>query len=196
MLVYISAWAEMRQFIGMGDSWAMRFVTMGNNVFQLKEMLDTFAKKNGHYPDALAELPGIGGPDASIFFDAWNHRFDYRKTDHGYRLVSLGRDGAPGGVGLDADIDFTDFDPNTQGFPCATPTLSQFLFDAVGSAALFKVAFFASICAGLAAYLASGPREGQAVAWQNLAKTFVVSAVGAVLVSLFLLTIYLMGEHH
>jgi Type II secretion system (T2SS), protein G len=62
--------------------------------------LDAYKAANGHYPAALADLPG-GAPQ-----DAWGRSLVYKLPGLGadYDLMCLGADGAPGGEGLDADI--------------------------------------------------------------------------------------------
>jgi hypothetical protein len=62
--------------------------------------VDAYRAANGHYPAALADLPG-GAPQ-----DAWGRPLDYKLPGLGaeYDLLSLGADGAAGGDGLNADI--------------------------------------------------------------------------------------------
>ncbi|HEY4259767.1 MAG TPA: type II secretion system protein GspG [Schlesneria sp.] len=58
------------------------------------------------------------------FIDAWGHELRYElKSDDSFTIYSLGRDGKPGGVGLDADL-FTD---RREG-QLKWPTFMQFYF--------------------------------------------------------------------
>jgi general secretion pathway protein G len=84
-----------------------------------EKSLDTFRLDVGRYPTtaeglaALLSAPGTGAPQwngpylkKSVPLDPWGHAYIYRapgaKGD--YEIVSLGRDGQPGGSGEDADI--------------------------------------------------------------------------------------------
>ena len=69
----------------------------------LERELTAFYETNGRFPAALAELPVVKG-DPSHATDGWGHAMTYRHESDGNVVVqSLGRDGAPGGVGDDAD---------------------------------------------------------------------------------------------
>ena len=91
----------------------------------IHEALSDFARKHGHYPNSLSEVPGL--KDCN-FVDPWGNSFYYEKTPQGFRLLSLGRDGEPGGVGLDADID-----SDRENRIPYEPTLSQFLFESAAA---------------------------------------------------------------
>jgi hypothetical protein len=190
ILVYVSAWAEIRQQVAMGDISPARFWMMRNDFVQIRQALADYAGKHGHFPDSLKEIPDL---EQSLFQDAWRHPYQYTKTEGGYSLISLGRDGRPGGVGLDADI-VSDQDHDAQ--LDIEPTLAQFLFEAKGRRTLFTTALLASCCAGLACYIASGSRAGRPASVIAVLPSVAVTTVGAVFVSLFLVTIYLIGDHH
>lgn len=187
ILVYVSAWAEMRQQVAMGDISPQGIWIMRNDFFQIRQALGDYRQKHGRYPDSLAQVPELKEMRS---VDAWGHPYQYTKTENGYSLISLGRDGKPGGVGLDADID------SEQEHILVEPTLSQFLFEAAGGQTLLNVALLASLFAGLACYIASGPRGGHPASVVALLSSVAVTTVGAILVSLFLVTIYLAGNHH
>lgn len=58
--------------------------------------------------------------------DAWGHPLQYTVDGDTYTITSFGRDGAPGGVGLDADLTH-----DTPYPPLATPTFTQKLLHPV-----------------------------------------------------------------
>jgi hypothetical protein len=63
-----------------------------------------YARSHDQLPADLADLPQRQGYDDSIT-DAWGRKFIYNVDRSGtVTLKSLGRDGAPGGSGEDADI--------------------------------------------------------------------------------------------
>ena len=155
---------------------------------QLQSALSDYANKHGHYPDSLEHVPEL---EDFVPLDPWHRPYQYSKTENGFSLLSLGRDGKPGGVGLDAD-----FYLDEKGGPLIEPTLSQFLFEAAVGGTLFTVAFLASCFAGLTCYIASGSQRGRPVAIGSLLLSIVIAAVGAIVVSLVLVSIYLFGFPH
>ena len=62
--------------------------------------------------------------DLPTTVDKWGHPLVYERSGNDFVVRSLGRDGTPGGVGLDYDISTTQPAP-----PAAYPTLGQFVFD-------------------------------------------------------------------
>ena len=84
----------------------------------LAKALDLYRLDTGHYPNAEQALnalvqrpnnePRWGGPylQKGIPLDPWGRAYQYRSPgEHGdYDLMSLGKDGQPGGDGDDADI--------------------------------------------------------------------------------------------
>ena len=84
----------------------------------LEKALDTYRLDVGHYPsteqglDALQAAPGNDakwqGPylKKAVPADPWGKPYQYKAPgEHGeYDLLSLGKDGKPGGTGEDADI--------------------------------------------------------------------------------------------
>ena len=187
ILVYVSAWAELRQQVATGDIAPPGIMMMRSDFVEIRQALSEFAREHRQYPDSLEQVPELKDRQ---FRDFWGHPYQYNRTATGYSLLSLGRDGKPGGIGLDADID------SEQERIRFEPTLPQFLFEAVGSRTLLNVAILASCFAGLACYIASGSREGRPVTAVALLSAMAVTTVGAILVSLFLVSFYLIGNHH
>ena len=56
--------------------------------------------------------------------DGWDRPFLYSTDGEGFLVKSYGRDGKPGGIGLDCDLSTTAPRPEV-----SHPTLAQFLFD-------------------------------------------------------------------
>jgi general secretion pathway protein G len=82
--------------------------------------LKMYRLDNGNYPTAeqglkaLTEKPSTapvpqswtnGGYISAPALDAWGHPLSYDVTPEGFTLKSLGKDGKPGGEGMDADIE-------------------------------------------------------------------------------------------
>lgn len=109
------------------------------------EELNQYHQTHGKYPDSLAELPNLRNrllhSPSGEALDVWGHPFLYRRMAEGFELVSPGRDGQRGGVGLDADLVWGDPPTYTQ----TRLPWSQFLFDASANENVFPAAVVASL---------------------------------------------------
>lgn len=100
-----------------------RVTTTKANLATLSTALTTYRFDNGQYPSteqglkALVEKPATppvpgawaeGGYIQQDPVDAWGNPYVYSSSATRFELKSLGRDGKPGGEGLDADIDSRD----------------------------------------------------------------------------------------
>ncbi|MCK6447599.1 MAG: type II secretion system protein GspG [Planctomycetes bacterium] len=77
---------------------------------RLDAAVKAFQTSTGRLPASIDELRGpdaarwFGGePFDALYVDAWGETFRFERVEGGHRLGTLGRDGAPGGVGLDED---------------------------------------------------------------------------------------------
>lgn len=100
-----------------------RVTTTKTNLVTLSSALTTYRLDNGQYPTttqglkALVEKPATpplptswpdGGYVRTDPVDAWGNPYVYESTGSSFTLKSLGRDGKPGGEGIDADLDSRD----------------------------------------------------------------------------------------
>jgi hypothetical protein len=108
VMVYLSAWNTLgsnrenrpRQF----ESYAI--------VNETIHAVDIFKGKHGKLPADLrspellkiATIRGRVPVSTAGFVDAWGHPLEYEMGGDKFTVSSLGRDGTPGGAGLDADI--------------------------------------------------------------------------------------------
>ncbi len=119
------------QFSHLADFRSLEF-----HFSSIESSLKDYQKTHGSYPPSLSdpsfEFPG--GNDSYALKDSWNRPILYTAEDNGFRLSSFGRDGVPGGIGLDADWSYHSSDavPNRSPFrntPDIQLPLRQFLFD-------------------------------------------------------------------
>lgn len=97
-----------------------RVTTTKTNLASLSSALKMYRLDNGQYPTtqqglkALVEKPVTppvpaawpdGGYVSEDPVDAWGNPYVYSSTGASFELKSLGKDGQPGGEGLDADLD-------------------------------------------------------------------------------------------
>lgn len=88
----------------------------------LAATVEEFKEKEGHYPATLSEMQVPLREDAAGRpVDYWQHPLQYSATADGFTLFSLGRDGEPGGEGVDADIH--------HDRPLEPPSLRRFTFE-------------------------------------------------------------------
>lgn len=97
-----------------------RVTTTKANISSIGVALKTYRLDNGEYPTseqglkALAEKPTIppvpanwpqGGYLSEPPLDAWGKPYDYKSDGSVYTIRSLGKDGKPGGEGVNADLE-------------------------------------------------------------------------------------------
>jgi hypothetical protein len=189
IVTYLSAWVAYRPFVALGRD---RPLQMLGDDYQLHSAIEQYSKEHGRYPDSLKDAVPTNSALADRS-DPWERPYQYAKTDKGYRLFSLGRDGKPGGVGLDADFDL----PNPPR-PYDVPVpFTQFLFEGGGSGTLFIIALAASMCAGWACFLLAGsPRPDFKAHWPGVLLSVLATTIVAFIVVGFLMAIYLVGNSH
>jgi len=146
VITYSACWVQIGQLRVMDrHSYAMTQYALAN----VGEGLEEYAQDRGEYPDSLDDLVRAGNgrwplDSSGRLSDGWGQPFDYGTTMEGFELTSLGRDGLRGGVGLDADISWSE----AQTVGAIRVPLRQFLFDTPGSVSVFWMAVLASVAAG------------------------------------------------
>ena len=186
-LIYTIAWTILRSAVVCGDYGdAGRLTMMKNDFLRIRIALSDFNRQHDRYPQSLDDLPDF--KDWRLR-DRWKHPYHYSRTETGFRLLSLGRDGKPGGLGLDADID-----SEVENTIRIDPTFSQFLWEGVGSATLLWVALIASLCALLACYRTAGPRGWPIFMREKRVLSVVATAVTAVLAAVIFLAIWFLTD--
>ncbi len=96
---------------------------------QIDGAIQRHIEETGKPPSTLGELQEVRdggfrvGQDGAVL-DHWDQPHRYSVDGAKYLVVSYGRDGKPGGLGLDCDL--TNENPTP---PESLPTFSQFLFD-------------------------------------------------------------------
>lgn len=112
-----------------------------------RSILDEYRKEHGRDP---TEEEWRGKVTGYSLVDGWGRPYRYEAADGDSegrrRVTSLGRDGRPGGVGLDADLSTSDLIPERSRI-----TLWQFLFE-LDSRELWAAALVSGALAGLLTY--------------------------------------------
>jgi hypothetical protein len=166
-----------------------------NAFFELRAMqsaLEDYKKREGRYPDKLANLKSLGSDGIDVdgsgeVRDGWDNPYQYHAEESTYALFSFGRDGKPGGEGLDQDFDIRDIRASKEGralFPAVgVPTLWQFTFECPTGGVKFACAI-----AGIFAFIAcvsnlTKPRQNFALSLIGLGLTLAACLFTAVIMS-------------
>jgi hypothetical protein len=101
---FICAWYNFRSFANLRSR---AFGTQSNLEFLAKEIA-SYRQQTGHLPASLGDLEAVKKMTVLIDngrpLDRWHRPLHYEVKGESYELYSLGRDGKPGGVGVDADL--------------------------------------------------------------------------------------------
>jgi general secretion pathway protein G len=96
----LASWIHMRE-PGVGSLHQRQTRIM---VASLTGQLHEYHAEHGEWPESICELHEDWCHEGHELGDAWERPFVYSVHDDGVELYSLGRDGRPGGIGLDADL--------------------------------------------------------------------------------------------
>jgi hypothetical protein len=123
------------------------------------------------------------------FTDSWKHPFIFSKEGTNCLIISYGRDGRPGGQGLDYDL--TSHNPHAEE---ASPTFSQFF----GCEEMRGMIDWSFICGGLAAILSFATvripnLDGRGVI--RLGFRLLATLIGAIFVTLTITAVHFPSGH-
>jgi hypothetical protein len=135
----------------MRQSHAQDFMHVNWSMWSITQSLEDFRKSHNHYPESLADVRDEDMWQDDLE-DAWGRPFLYSTEDDNYRLETLGRDGVPGGTGIDTDW-FCDSNTHLEyGHPDNRPfiplPLWQFLFETPSSSVILILAVPMCLIAG------------------------------------------------
>lgn len=140
------AWQQANHSIAWVGQWATR-----NELENMGKAITAFQQKFNSNPTNFEQLQGMTNevPEMDIWFsegftDGWRHPFIFTNEGMNCLIISFGRDGKPGGNGIDYDLTSSDLHPKE-----SSPTLAQF-FDNKECEGMIHWSF---ICGGLAALL-------------------------------------------
>jgi hypothetical protein len=150
----------------------------------VENAIRAYRREYGVFPASLKDLlttkhyrgPARSDPNGDIL-DGWGRPFAYSHSDDHFEVISLGRDGKPGGVGLDHDLS-SDRNSIKQSFP----TLRQFLFE-LPTQRFLGVCALAGLLAGVLTFQTVRSPKFSVLVLFKIALTFVGAAVVAMFIS-------------
>jgi general secretion pathway protein G len=114
-------------------------MTIWTQMWSLANSLNKYKEEHGAYPltleDMTSEWKGLDEKPLEKMWidykiqDGWKNPMTYASDGKTWELLSYGADGKPGGIGLDADICYTETDTTKSSrsylYKDATPTIEQ-----------------------------------------------------------------------
>lgn len=155
----------------------------------LQKDIESHQKVTGSLPQRLTDLECVKNEkvpldDAGHPRDAWGKPIQYRIEGDSYSLFSFGRDGQPGGGGLNADLH--------PGKRAPLPTLWQFKTGETGG--ILLTCFLAGVFAFIVCLVTSSGGQGKKSLPAIVLKT-AVTAVFAILVAVVISILHLPSGH-
>ena len=125
VIVLLTAW---QQIGGMPDVRSEQLETR-HVLEQISYQMKEYRRRHGTLPQSLSEAVSVysSHPEPDPPVDGWGRPLIYSVDGEDYTVTSLGRDGKPGGAGLDYDMSISDAGA---GLRTDRLTLRQFLWDA------------------------------------------------------------------
>jgi hypothetical protein len=172
------------------EQWHTRY-----DLRHLNECLTQYQQQFHRSPSSLAQLLAMtsGTPPAEDYpwlRDGWKRPFLFSTDGTNCLITSLGRDGKPGGRGLDWDL------TNRHGWPNeAFPTFHQFFFEMPKVRGMIASCF---VCGGLAFLLCFRTAKMPELTWPGLTLLgfrLLLTIIGAVVVAIVITALHVPSGH-
>jgi len=191
-----------------GSAVRYRQASTLRDIAELRQAIETYRREKHVLPKALSDLPQAwvrhdvnGAP-----VDSWHRLLHYWTDGTRYRIFSYGRDGKPGGVGLDYDLSSDDLGQGrvagsggavVKSLPEeARPTFGQFVTDRgeYGGSGSGISMFLTCILTGAAASLLAwrSIRRGARLHWN---RGLLVLKLGVTVLATLVIGLFITGLH-
>lgn len=154
-----------------------------------------FKSEHGRLPKSIAELGTLDQSSLAFdknqdILDKWGRPFMYTVDGDKYLVLSYGRDGKPGGDGLDCDLSSDDICPARAQVP-----LRQFLFD-VPSGGMVQVCAITGFFAFLLSLVVIKPADVCRAQAMVVAAKAVLMMSAAVAISVIIVMLHFVAAGH
>lgn len=197
VIVALIATASAWRSIGSRWNFHPEYEATRHAVYELQELIRLHRATAKALPGSLPELrrtrdrhvTEFQWNEADMPLDGWGRPFVYVIEGDRYMITSLGRDGKPGGIGLDSDLSTTDL-PIKE----ASPTFGQFI-----RLPLARGALVTCLACGVLTFVVSltvvKPSELRGRGLAALAVKLIATCIGAILVASFLAMFHIPNHH-
>lgn len=189
-LSLLANWQEYRHFHLFSDTnWSIR----RNYIDELFFRIEYYRFMNGHYPIVLEEVDDLDSPfrhngDGEIV-DYYDNPIQYDLVGETFTVFSFGRDGRPGGDGLDADVY-----SRWTGQKLTPPTLRQFYRDCQ-TKGLVLTSLIAGAVGGLLAVPTRNRKQPFPNSWKRIIVRIGITCAASVIAALFIGIVHLPSGH-
>jgi hypothetical protein len=161
---------------------------------RINESIAEFRQRFNMAPLSIAQLlamtNGVPSSDTQAeFIDGWNRPFLFSSDGTNCLITSYGRDGKPGGVGLDCDLTSSNWKPRE-----SLPTFQQFLHDLPTRGMIMSCL----VCGGIAFLLSLFTFKAEELTDMRLltlAMTLVATVLGATTVAVIISALHIPSGH-
>lgn len=181
----LSGWQSVRSPAGVAEpkrAWIQLVTILG--------FVKEFQREHNRLPTSLSEIQDGVGTLRRDFNDPWGHPLEFAISDNEFRVTTYGRDGQPGGVGLDADLSTDNLSP-----PEANLTLQQYLFE-IDSGSVWLSCALCGLLAAVLTWRESRPQYSPFRTWLTPVIRLTVWGVLSVYLGSVIAVIHLVANGH
>lgn len=150
-----------------------------------------FARTNQDLPRLLSELRSLPGQtEQGEVLDGWKHPFAYSVTGTNCTILSYGRDGKPGGFGLDCDLSNQGLRP-----PESLITLKQFLFEMPEVRGMIFASAMAGMLTVILSFFIIRPKDFIGGGTPHMVFKLVITLLAALLVASVMTALHIPSGH-
>ncbi|MBV9850562.1 MAG: type II secretion system protein GspG [Armatimonadetes bacterium] len=159
-----------------------------HDLSRINQAITAYRQMKHTLPRSLGELESRTGNSLRLE-DGWGHPFVYIVVGSRYQVISYGRDGKPGGTGLDTDLTSDNINP-----PGAELTLHQFL-TLPETQGMVMTACLSGVLAGLLCLVTLRPKTLTGPSILALAVQLLVTLMAAAFVATVITALHVPSGH-
>lgn len=189
-VAYLAAWRQLG-----GSPYVARYgVANLGRLSSVQDAVKQYRERTGRLPATLDELPSGAKSQHKVdnegrLIDYWGNPINYVLTDDDFEIFSYGRDGQPGGRGMDADLYLgAENHPIRGSWQQCLPTLGQFAFD-LNTKGMFGACVASGLLATLLFYGLSASHAETRISALTMVKNLIAVLIVSLLAATFLVLV-------